>query len=161
MHGSLVTYQWQHFMPFLCPSVKVVTEARERCCLGFGRRCLISLHRRLIVGERWLRQYLVSQCWVRPCFQEQRDCLNVPAEHCRMERRGPILGENDIVGQGRKSSQESALGLAFFMDQPEWCTCNAGALLILILPFKVMSAPNTVSSRTLQLVSINTANILL
>lgn len=71
-------------------------------------------------GPMWLRDglsvYLVSQGWICPCFQEQRNCFNIPAEHCCMESRSPILRENDSVCQ-ELSSQPSALCLTFIINR--------------------------------------------
>ena len=47
-----------------------------------------------------------------PCFQEQGNCLNIPAEHRRVERRGPILGEKDSVRQVRAHSYHRSAWLA-------------------------------------------------
>lgn len=102
-------------------------------------------------GKRWLRRYLVSQGWVCPCFQEQRDCLNISAEHCHMECWGPILGERTVCVR-RELTAISTRPDETVMLEP----CSSLSSLS-----KVTSAPSTVSSGTPCMVSINIANNLL
>ena len=111
-------------------------------------------------GKRWLRRYLVSQGWVCPCFQEQRDCLNISAEHSHVECRGPVLGEKDSVCQERAHRHQHAAWLSSRTSLPDETVmlepCSSLSSL-----FQVTSAPSTVSSGTPCMVSINIANNLL
>ena len=82
----------------------------------------------------WVLKISIRKLYRNRMGQEQGNCLNIPAKHRRVERRGPILGEKDSVSG--ESSQLSALGLPCLTTQPDWGYCNARAFLVLIFPFQ-------------------------
>lgn len=93
-----------------------------------------------------LSEYLVSQGWICPCFQEQGNCFNIPTEHCCVESRGPVLRENESM------CQELSPALSGFAWLSSHCVSDKSSTVLLpgvfpVLP-KVSSAQLGVGTNT-------------